>query len=131
MPKFDPETAENALHHAETFFKLISSGLDVKKLRLTKIDDEIYEDFRKEFPDLPVAQLRETDDFKTAAAKEKWRNWMTKYETKVADYNFGTLLRIRSAEDYSESNAFFVTRIQFYAIEIARNKEGVQYTKPE
>ncbi|KAJ3287677.1 DUF757-domain-containing protein [Rhizoclosmatium globosum] len=131
---FSAETAENhedvekiwvvkAMHHAETYFKLISS-LDASKIRLTKVDDEIYADFKATFPEINVASLNEMDDFKTDAAKEKWRNWIKKFEAKVQDFNYGTLLRNRAAEDYGPDNTFFVTRVQFYAIEIARNKEG-------
>jgi Polysaccharide biosynthesis len=41
------------------------------------------------------------------------------------DYSFGTLLRAKSTEEFSPENAIFVVRIQFLAIEIARNKEGL------
>lgn len=47
------------------------------------------------------------------------------YENKVQDYNFGTLLRIDHTKDYTEENTMFVTRMQFYAVEIARNREGL------
>lgn len=43
----------------------------------------------------------------------------------VADYNFGTLIRSNASEDYTERNTMFITRIQFYAIEIARNRLGL------
>jgi hypothetical protein len=43
----------------------------------------------------------------------------------VEDYSFGTLLRADASKEYSEDNSILVTRIQFYAIELARNKEGV------
>lgn len=43
----------------------------------------------------------------------------------ILDYSYGTLLRSDSAKDYSEDNTILVTRIQFYAIEIARNREGI------
>ncbi|KAJ3016273.1 UNVERIFIED_CONTAM: hypothetical protein HDU68_012286 [Siphonaria sp. JEL0065] len=131
---FSAETAENhedvekiwsvkALHHAETYFNLISK-IDGSKLRLTKIDDEIYADFKATFPETNVAELKEFEEFKTDVAKEKWREWIKKFEAKVQDFNYGTLLRNRAAEEYGPDNAFFVTRIQFLAIEIARNKEG-------
>merc|ERR1712088_1098634 len=42
----------------------------------------------------------------------------------VPDYNFGTLLRLNPNDDYSEKNTCFALRVQFLAIEIARNKEG-------
>lgn len=35
-----------------------------------------------------------------------------------------TLIRIDSNLDYSEENTSLVPRIQFFAIEIARNREG-------
>ena len=130
---FDPETAENhpdiekqwavkALHQAETYFKLISS-IDPSKVKLTRLDDEIYNHFKSQFPHIDLLQLNVDQDFKSKTAKEEWRAFLSKYET-VADHNFGTLLRIRSDQEYTEENTFFVTRIQFYAIEISRNKEG-------
>lgn len=43
----------------------------------------------------------------------------------VNDFNFGTLIRTDAGGDYTESNTLFTTRIQFYAIEIARNRLGL------
>jgi hypothetical protein len=42
----------------------------------------------------------------------------------VNDFNFATLLRLDSSKDYEESNSVIVTKVQFYAIELARNREG-------
>lgn len=36
----------------------------------------------------------------------------------------GTLLRVDAAGDYNQENTTLVPRIQFFAIEIARNREG-------
>ncbi|CAG8543351.1 10960_t:CDS:2 [Ambispora gerdemannii] len=105
-----------AVHHAETYFKLITA-IDGKNLRLTPIDDEIYADFTKNFPDLRIDELNE-DEIKSPEAKIKWREWMMKYEKKVEDYNFGTLLRKDVNGDYAEKNTIL-------AIEIARNKQGL------
>lgn len=44
------------------------------------------------------------------------------------NYNFGTLIRKDSQRGYSDSNSFIVLRIQFYAIELARNREGFNDT---
>jgi len=33
-------------------------------------------------------------------------------------------MRLLSKEDLGPENSFIVTRVQFYAVEIARNKEG-------
>ena len=62
--------------------------------------------------------------FQNKEGKEKWRNWCEQYKERVQDYNFGTLLRLDPAEDYTEKNSCFALRVQFLAIEIARNKEG-------
>ena len=35
-----------------------------------------------------------------------------RYEKKVKDYNFGSLIRTDARQEYSETNTIFVTRIQ-------------------
>ncbi|XP_060602348.1 protein PBDC1-like [Ruditapes philippinarum] len=114
--------AIKAYHHAETYFNLISS-VETRYLKLTQLDDEIYTLFRQEFPDFNVENL-DVDGMKTPASKEKWRGFCNKFENRVEDFNMGTLIRINSREEFSESNSTLVVRIQFLAIEIARNREG-------
>ncbi|KAI8071848.1 putative polysaccharide biosynthesis protein [Thamnidium elegans] len=123
LEDIEKQWAVKAMHHAETYFKLISA-IDPKQLRLTKIDDEILQDFEETFPEINVEHL-EDKDFKTAAAKEKWRLFINKYEKRVNEYNFGSLIRIDCKEDYTEENTMFGVRMQFYAVEIARNKKGL------
>lgn len=95
------------------------------KLRLTKIDDEIYEHFKKEFPDYdPKATINE-DEMKSKTGKERWRNFINQYEKKVDDFNFGTLLRTNPAFEYGQDETIFAVRMQFYALEILRNREGL------
>ena len=115
--------AMKAYHHAETYFNLVSS-VDPAILKLTKTDNEIYDHFRSEFPDLKIDKI-DTDEMKSAEGKEKWRTFCETYKEKVEDYNMGTLLRTDCTQDYSEDNSFLVVRIQFLAIEIARNREGL------
>ncbi|NXG04508.1 PBDC1 protein, partial [Sakesphorus luctuosus] len=55
---------------------------------------------------------------------QKWRPFCLKFEGVVEDFNYGTLLRLDSCREYTEENTIFATRIQFFAIEIARNREG-------
>ena len=43
-----------------TFLQLITS-VDTRELRLTKIDNELYEKFRKEFPDMDVSVINENE----------------------------------------------------------------------
>ncbi|CAO3596213.1 unnamed protein product [Absidia cylindrospora] len=124
LEDIEKQWAVKAMHHAETYFKLISA-MDGSKLRLTTIDDEIYKDFEETFPEIDVLHLDEQAHFKTPQAKEKWRVWINKYEKRVKEFNFGSLVRIDAREDYTEQNTMFGVRMQFYAIEIARNKKGL------
>lgn len=48
-----------------------------------------------------------------------------KFKNIIEDYSFGTLLRADTKGDYSEANTILVPRVQFYAIEIARNRAGL------
>ncbi|VEN54812.1 unnamed protein product [Callosobruchus maculatus] len=115
--------AIKAYEHAEIHFNLLCS-VDPQSLKLTPLDDLIYKVFREEFPDLKIDILRE-DDLKNPKAKEKWRPFCEQFKDIIEDYSFGTLLRIDASEDYSDKNSILVTRIQFFAIEIARNREGI------
>ncbi|KAJ7829392.1 DUF757-domain-containing protein [Mycena olivaceomarginata] len=137
---FDPNSAQNlieiekqfavkAVEQAQTYWNLIEK-VDPKELRLTKIDDEIYEDTLKTFPELAEnghAKLVKLDEegMKNPEGKERWRVFIESYKKKVKDYNFGSLIRTDARQEYGENNTIFVTRIQFYAIEIARNRLGL------
>ncbi|KAF9172680.1 hypothetical protein BGZ80_005377 [Entomortierella chlamydospora] len=126
LQEIEKQWAVKAMHHAETYFSLIQA-IDGSKLKLTKIDDEIYEDFLTTFgKDFKIDVLDESKDFKSPEMKEKWRNFINRYEGgKVTDYNFGSLLRLDASKEYSEENTIFVTRMQFLTIEIARNRAGL------
>ncbi|KAK7499319.1 hypothetical protein BaRGS_00009294 [Batillaria attramentaria] len=113
--------AMKASDHAEVYFNLISS-VDPALLRLTPVDDEIYRKFRETFPDMKVDQVDE-EELKSPEGKQKWREFCEAFKDKVEDYNYGTLLRLRSDEDYTQENSTFCVRVQFLAIEIARNRE--------
>ncbi|GME87870.1 hypothetical protein B5S28_g1294 [[Candida] boidinii] len=131
---FDPETADNmeeiemqfavkAVQQSETYWNLLSS-IPGSKLKLTKYDDLIYEKFIQHFPEYKnpenVRVLVE-DDMKTKDAKERWREFIHHFEY-IEDFNFGTLLRLSSDGEYDQAGTMFAVRIQFYAIEIVRNK---------
>ncbi|PKK19865.1 polysaccharide biosynthesis domain containing 1, partial [Columba livia] len=122
QPRVELAWAMKAHQHAQVYFNLISS-VDPKFLNLTKVDDQIYSEFRKTFRDLKIDVL-DPEELKSEPAKEKWRPFCLKFEGVVEDFNFGTLLRLDCSEDYTEENSIFATRIQFFAIEIARNREG-------
>lgn len=92
------------------------------QLRLTPYDDQIYETFRQDFPNLQVDRLSD-DILKSATEKLKWRQFAEKFN-KMEDYSYGTLMRADASQEFSPDNAIFVFRVQFLAIEIARNREG-------
>ena len=106
-------------------------------LRLTKIDDDILEHLKRDFPEFDPAETIDEDAMKSKEGKERWRNFMMAYEKKVDDYNFGTMLRSNPKWEYGEKETIFgacpwdylegrllttdaVPRMQFYAVEIAR-----------
>lgn len=77
------------------------------KLRLTKIDDEIYEHFKKEFPEFNPKETIDEDKMKSKEGKERWRNFMMAYEKTIDDYNFGTMLRANPKFEYGEKETIF------------------------
>lgn len=91
---------------------------------MTPLDDTIYKIFREDFPNLDVSNINE-DELKSSEGKPKWRLFCEKFKKCVEDYSYGTLLRADASRGYDEENSILVTRIQFYAIELARNREGV------
>jgi hypothetical protein len=103
----------------ETYWNILEK-VKGSTLRLTKIDDEIYEHFQKDFPDWDATATINEDEMKSKAGKEKWRNFINVYETKVEDYNFGAMVRASPKTDYTQEGTIFAVRMQFYAIEIAR-----------
>lgn len=120
----EKQFAVKAVQQMMTYWSILEK-MPGSKLRLTKIDDEIYEHFKQEFPDWdPKATINE-DDMKSPKGKEKWREFVNKYEKKVDDFNFGTMLRNSPKAEYSEKETIFAVRMQFYAIEIQRNREGL------
>ncbi|KAL2861812.1 putative polysaccharide biosynthesis protein [Aspergillus pseudodeflectus] len=132
---FDPEQAQNlddmekqfavkAVEHLMTYWSILEK-VPGSQLRLTKIDDEIYEHFKAEFPDFDPAATIDEDQMKSKEGKEKWRNWINQYEKKIDDYNFGTMLRANPKTEYEQDNTIFAMRMQFYAVEIARNQAGL------
>lgn len=77
------------------------------QLRLTKMDNDIYEDFKNEFPEFDPAETLDEDRMKSNAGKAKWRNWMNKYEKIIDDYNFGTMIRSNPKFEYDRDTTIF------------------------
>lgn len=94
----------------------------VSDLRLTTNDELICKAFKVDFPEFKIDRLSE-DSLKSAEAKAKWQEFGDKFADETGISN-STMLLLDSAENYNEQNTIWVTRIQFLAIEIARNREG-------
>jgi hypothetical protein len=120
----EKQFAVKVVQHMETYWKILEK-VPGSKLRLTKIDDEIYEHLKKDFPEFDASATLNEDEMKSKEGKERWRKFIAEYEKKVEDYNFGTMLRASPKMEYSQEGTIFAVRMQFYAIEIARNREGL------
>lgn len=76
-------------------------------LRLTKMDDDIYDHLKEAFPEFNPAATVNEDEMKSKDGKERWRSFMMAYEKKVDDYNFGTMVRNSSKVEYEEDTTIF------------------------
>jgi hypothetical protein len=97
--------------HAQTYWNILQRRPG-SQLRLTKLDDEILDHLYQVFPDFDPAKELDEDEMKSKEGKEKWRNFMMKYEKTVDDYNFGTLLRRDAKAEYEEHTTMFAPRMQ-------------------
>ncbi|KAF2625904.1 DUF757-domain-containing protein [Macroventuria anomochaeta] len=120
----EKQFAVKVVQHMETYWNILEK-VKGSTLRLTKLDDEIYEHFQKEFPDFDASATINEDEMKSKAGKERWRNFINQYEKTVEDYNFGAMLRASPKTDYTQEGTIFAVRMQFYAVEIARNRQGL------
>ena len=90
-----------------TTYWAILEKMKGSQLRLTKMDDEIYEHFKKEFPEFDPKETVDEDKMKSKEGKEKWRNFMMTYEKAIEDYNFGAMLRSNPKFEYTEKETIF------------------------
>ncbi|OAL06001.1 DUF757-domain-containing protein [Phaeosphaeriaceae sp. SRC1lsM3a] len=116
--------AVKVVQHIETYWKILEK-VPGSKLRLTKLDDEIYEHFKKDFPEFDPKATIDEDEMKSKEGKERWRKFINAYEKRIDDYNYGTVIRTNPKFEYGENETIFAVRMQFYAIEIVRNREGL------
>lgn len=89
----------------------ILEKVKASSLRLTKMDDEIYEHLKKDFPEFDAAATIDEDEMKSKTGKERWRNFMMTYEKKIDDYNFGTMLRSNPSWEYGQKETIFGQRL--------------------
>jgi len=95
-----------AVQHMTTYWAILEK-MRGSKLRLTKIDDEIYDHFKKDFPEFDTKATINEDEMKSKEGKERWRNFIMAYEKRIDDYNFGTMLRANPKFEYGEKETIF------------------------
>ncbi|PHH93245.1 hypothetical protein CDD83_9515 [Cordyceps sp. RAO-2017] len=124
MEEMEKQFAVKVVQHMQTYWAVLEK-VKGSSLRLTKMDDDIYNHLKEAFPDFDPAATIDENEMKSKAGKERWRAFMMSYEKKIDDYNFGTMVRNSPKVEYEQNTTIFVPRMQFYAIEIARNKNGL------
>lgn len=77
------------------------------KLRLTKMDDDILEHLKTDFPEFDPAKTINEDEMKSKKGKERWRKFMMAYEKKIDDYSFGTIMRSDPKWEYGKDETIF------------------------
>ncbi|KAI9843977.1 MAG: hypothetical protein M1837_006019 [Sclerophora amabilis] len=120
----EKQFAVKAVQHMSTYWGILEK-MRGSQLRLTKLDDDIHEHLKRDFPEFDPQETVKEDEMKSKTGKERWRSFMMAYEKKIDDYNFGTLLRANPKWEYGKEETIFVPRMQFYAVEIARNRAGL------
>ena len=71
------------------------------------MDDDIYEHFKREFPEIDPAETLDEEKMKGREGKEKWRKFVMAYEKKINDYNFGTIIRTSPKVEYEQDTTIF------------------------
>lgn len=121
--------AETAAKYAEIIEKLmVAAGrksIDhLHRMRFTPMDNEMYKIFRTAFPEMNVKSI-DVASLKSKEEKAKWYLILESWKDSLRDYNSGTLLRVDCTAPLSPENCCVVPRSQFYCIEIARCREGL------
>ena len=113
-------TIQAAVQHMATYWGILER-MPGSQLRLTKVDDEIHEHLRREFPEFDARKPIDEDEMKSRSGKERWRKFMMTYENQISDFNFGTLIRIDSRTEYGEKETIFG---QLLSVEMGRKSGG-------
>ncbi|KAJ9150441.1 hypothetical protein NKR23_g3740 [Pleurostoma richardsiae] len=124
LEDIEKQFAVKAVQQMQTYWAILEK-VKGSSLRLTKMDDDIYDHLMRDFPDFDPAEPIDEEKMKSKEGKKRWREFMMAYEKKIEDYNFGTLVRKSPKDEYDQHTTIFVPRMQFYAIEIARNRKGL------
>ncbi|VDK74009.1 unnamed protein product [Litomosoides sigmodontis] len=121
-PSFEIAWAIKAAERANIHMSLLLT-CNTKELTMHKKFAVIYDKFREIFPEMNVEKVTELE--LKGENKQRWFTFCEYFKEEVEDYNLATIMRIRVDGVYSESNTIIVPKIIFLAVEIARNKEGL------
>ncbi|KAL8398406.1 hypothetical protein RB596_005793 [Gaeumannomyces avenae] len=116
--------AQKVIQHMETYWKILKNKRG-SQLRLTKMDDEIYEHLKADFPELDPAEDIVEDKLKSKEGKERWRKFMMAYEKKVEDFNFGTMLRVSPKDDVDTEERVIFGGLSFCVLCSLSGEAGV------
>mgnify|MGYP002389762321 FL=1 len=78
-----------------------------------RIDDDIYEHFRRVFPTFDIAAVTEAS-LKSPEAKELWRPFCDAYSKRLNDHNVGSLLRADPTKGFEEENTILGTQKRLF-----------------
>lgn len=84
-PPLNHSLHDAAVNHAQTYWSILERRKG-SELRLTRMDQEIYDHLMEVFPNFNSAVPLDEDEMKSQVGKEKWRLFMSKYEKKVRWY---------------------------------------------
>lgn len=121
-PSFEIAWAVKAAERANVHMNLLLT-CNTAELTMHKKCSIIYDKFREFFPEMNVEKVTEIE--LKGENKQRWFTFCEYFKEEVEDYNLATIMRIRVDGAYSESNTIIVPKIIFLAVEIARNKEGL------
>ncbi|VDK77825.1 unnamed protein product [Onchocerca ochengi] len=120
-PSFEIAWAVEAAERANIHMSLLLT-CNTKELTMHKKFNVIYDKFREIFPNMNVEK---------GENKQQWFIFCEHFKEEIEDYNLATIMRIRANGAYSEENTIIVPKIIFLAVEIARNKEGLNESHKE
>lgn len=85
LPEIEKQMAVKCVEHAQATWNLYEK-VKPSTLRLSKLDDDIYKDFQETFPELAEDEksIEKIDEerMKSKEGKERWRNFLNRYEGK-------------------------------------------------
>ncbi|KAH6847543.1 polysaccharide biosynthesis-domain-containing protein [Chaetomium sp. MPI-CAGE-AT-0009] len=106
LEDIEKQFAVKVVQHMQTYWAILER-VKGSSLRLTRMDDDIYDHLKRDFPEFDPAETIDEDKMKSKEGKQRWRDFMMVYEKKVDDYNFGTMMRSNPKWEYGKDETIF------------------------